>query len=204
MSTTSTLWQRFQQWPRALRWAVYAAVGATAFLVVNDHIWQTAKEWNETADAIETKLAAVRDGQAIAAEFQILEETLVAHGAVSMPHDENEGKNALNAAVNEVLNRYSVRNVSFELRAPANLKGSLDRISRGRKQAQFISGDLRFDATPEDAAAVLAELETSPDIEAVSFVRITRISRARRVKVHLTLEAWVLTSKTSRRRRGGA
>ena len=63
------------------------------------------------------------------------------------------------------------------------------------------TGDLRFDATPAIAAKVIAALETSPDIDAISSLRMTRQPGPRRVTVVLTVESWIVSAE--RRARGG-
>ncbi|MCZ6494322.1 MAG: hypothetical protein O6933_09610, partial [Planctomycetota bacterium] len=64
------------------------------------------------------------------------------------------------------------------------------------------TGDFRFDAAPDEAIAIIAELESSPMIEAISSVRITRVSGTRKVTVDLTVEAWIVSAEP-RRRMGG-
>ncbi len=200
MSNEPTIWQRFRQLPRAIQWAAYFAAGMALFIGVNDYVWKQAKDWSTEADRIEMKFQSVRDGQEIAGNLRYLRETLVAHGAIRIPDQAGEGGPALDAAVTAVMNRHSIRH-TYDRRAPVALKGSLDTITGNEPQS--ISAELRFEASPEDAMAVIAELESSRDIEAISNVRITRITGARRLKVQLTLEAWVFSNKpTVNRPRG--
>lgn len=207
MSTDATLWQRFRQLPRALQWAVYAAVGMGGFVVVNDHIWKQAAEWRRQADSIQADLQAVQDGRSIADKLLKMQDTIVAHGRVSIPDsdDAEAGSDAFNATVTAVLKAHAVRKDSFDRRDLSKLKLDHPSFVPAGQEAHYISGDLRFEASPDEAAAVIAELESSPDIEAVTSVRMTRLGGARRVKVQVTLEAWVLTaSKSSKRKAGGS
>ncbi|MHC4108595.1 MAG: hypothetical protein ACYSTY_10965 [Planctomycetota bacterium] len=204
MSSEPTLWQRFRQLPRAIQWAAYAAAGTFLFIGVSDYVWAQAEDWNQEAHRIEMQFQSVREGQKIAGNLLSLRDPLVAHGAIRIPDQAGEGGPALDAAVTAVMNRHSIRH-TYDRRRPVKLKGSLATIRGGRDEAQSISADLRFEASPEDAMAVIAQLESSPDIEAISNVRITRLTGARRLKVHLTLEAWVFSNKpTVSRRRGSA
>ena len=203
MSNEPTIWQRFRQLPRAIQWAAYAAAGTFLFIGVNDYLWAQAQRWNAEADGIEMKFQSVRDGQEIAGNLLYLRETLVAHGAIQIPGSPGEGGPALDAAVTAVMNRHSIRH-TYDRRPPVTLKGSLGTITGGRGEAQSISADLRFEASPKDAMAVIADLERSPDIETINNVRITRIAGARRLKVHLTLEAWVFSDKPKASRRRGS
>ncbi len=206
MSTDATLWQRFGQLPRALQWAVYAAVGMGGFVVVNDHVWKQAAEWRHEADEIQAQLQDVHDGRSIADKLLKMLDTIVAHGPVSIPDpdDAEAGSDAFNATVTAVLKAHSVRNDSFDRRDLSKLKLDHASFVPAGQEAHYISGDLRFEASPDEAIAVIAELESSPDIEAVTSVRMTRPGSARRVKVQVTLEAWVLTAaKSSKKRKAG-
>ena len=66
-----------------------------------------------------------------------------------------------------------------------------------------ITGDLRFDASPTEAIAIIAELEASPTIEAVSDVRMTLQGGRQKVRVDLTVESWIVSSGRRSRRVGG-
>lgn len=207
MSSEQTRWQRFRRLPRALQWAVYAAVGMGGFVVVNDHIWKQAAEWRRQADSIQADLQAVQDGRSIADKLLKMQDTIVAHGRVSIPDsdDAEAGSDAFNATVTAVLKAHAVRKDSFDRRDLSKLKLDHASFVPAGQEAHYISGDLRFEASPDEAAAVIAELESSPNIEAVTSVRMTRLGGARRVKVQVTLEAWVLTaSKSSKRKAGGS
>ncbi len=207
MSSEQTRWQRFRRLPRALQWAVYAAVGMGGFVVVNDHIWKQAAEWRRQADSIQAQLQDVHDGRSIADKLLKMQDTIVAHGRVSIPDsdDAEAGSDAFNATVTAVLKAHAVRKDSFDRRDLSKLKLDHASFVPAGQEAHYISGDLRFEASPDEAAAVIAELESSPDIEAVTSVRMTRLGGARRVKVQVTLEAWVLTaSKSSKRKAGGS
>ncbi len=202
MSNEPTIWQRFRQLPRAIQWAAYAAAGMALFIGVNDNLWKQAERWSTEADRIEMQFQSVRDGQKIADHLLSMRNPLVAHGEIRIPDQAGEGGPALDAAVTAVMNRHSIRH-TYDRRAPVTLKGSLATITEGRGEPQSISAELRFEASPEDATTVIAQLESSADIEAISNVRITRITGARRLKVQLTLEAWVFSRKpTVNRRRG--
>ncbi len=202
MSNEPTIWQRFRQLPRAIQWAAYFAAGTFLFISVNDYVWPLAEDWNQQADRIEMQFQSVRDGQKIADHLLSMRNPLVAHGEIRIPDQAGEGGPALDAAVTAVMNRHSIRH-TYDRRAPVTLKGSLATITEGRGEPQSISAELRFEASPEDATTVIAQLESSADIEAISNVRITRITGARRLKVQLTLEAWVFSRKpTVNRRRG--
>ena len=92
---------------------------------------------------------------------------------------------------------------SFSYRGPAKMRrGTLSRVIAPGQQVERITADLGFDATPEETLAIIGELEASPHIEGIGFVRITRRSGPRKVTVDLTIEAWIVSAQ--RRSRSGA
>ncbi len=202
MSNKPTIWQRFRQLPRAIQWAAYFAAGMALYIGVNDYLWKQAERWSNEAHRIEMKFQSVRDGQNIADQLLSMRNPLVAHGEIRIPDQAGEGGPALDAAVTAVMNQHSIRH-TYDRRGPVRLKGSLATIKEGG-EAQSISAELRFEASPKDAMAVIAQLESSADIEAISNVRITRITGARRLKVQLTLEACVFSRKSTVNRPRGS
>jgi hypothetical protein len=100
----------------------------------------------------------------------------------------------------DTVRRYrSVTNDSFNLsggadRLPATVSARIfaDTAQAGRRIVR-ISGDLRFDAEPEDTAAIIAALEARPEVESISLVRMLR-KDGRTLGVTLTINAWVVQS----------
>ena len=72
-------------------------------------------------------------------------------------------------------------------------------IARPGQRLEAIKGEVRFTATPSVTMEVIAELESSPDLDAVTSVRMTK-GESGRVNVQLTVMSWVLAKDT----RGGA
>ena len=64
-----------------------------------------------------------------------------------------------------------------------------------------LTADLRFEATPEAATAVVAALDADPAVDAISDLRITYRRDTRRVSVQMTVEKWGVMRKSQR---GGA
>jgi len=103
-----------------------------------------------------------------------------------------------------VLKRHRVSDDSFNYRGPEKLpRGTLSKILRTSQRAERITGDLRFDAAPTEAIAIIAELEATPTIEAVSDVRMTLQGGRQKVRVDLTVESWIISSERRSRRVGG-
>ncbi|MCZ6852116.1 MAG: hypothetical protein O7F17_10795 [Planctomycetota bacterium] len=203
MTKTQTIWNRFRQLPRAVQWAGLAAIGIGLFLLYDEHVRPITTTWHDHADEMLTEVGEAAKSENRSRQLRAMREPILGLGAVETPSNEAQGSNALNDAVNEVLKRHNVTRDSFNLRGATRLpRSTLSQIIQTNQLVQRITGDFRFDAAPDEAIAIIAELESSPMIEAISSVRITRVSGTRKVTVDLTVEAWIVSAEP-RRRMGG-
>ena len=203
MTKTQTIWNRFRQLPRAVQWAGLAAIGIGFFLLYDQHVRPITTTWHDHADEMLKEVGEAARSENRSRQLRAMQEPILGLGAVETPGNEARGSNALNDAVNEVLKRHSVSRDSFNLRGATRLpRNTLSQIIQPNQLVQRITGDFRFDAAPDEAVAIIAELESSPVIEAISSVRITRVSGTRKVTVDLTVEAWIV-SPEPRKRMGG-
>ncbi|MHC4415338.1 MAG: hypothetical protein ACYS0G_08650 [Planctomycetota bacterium] len=204
MSSTQTIWQRFRRLPRAAQWALLAAVGLVLFLVYDDGVRPVTERWNERTDAMLADLEEAVRSDHRSRQVRAMKESVLALGAVGIPGAEAEAGRALNEAVNDVLKRHTVSSDSFTLRSPARLpRGTLSQLIDTDQRVQRITGDLRFNAAPDEATAIIALLEKRPEIEAISSVRITRQAGARKVTVDLTVDVWIVSVEPRSRGTGG-
>ena len=188
----------FARMPRALQWALLAIIGFGLFALWDQFLNPLKVSWDKETAAIESSVRDIRNTEAVTSRIQGVKDVVVALGPVDAPTNDREGAAALNVAINEVLKNNGAVNPSFSFRSRGKLsKTALVSITSGSKRIDRLTGDLKFDATPKNAAAIIAALESNPDIEAVDSVRMTR-DTAGKVKVHLTLEIWVLTSESSK------
>jgi len=95
-----------------------------------------------------------------------------------------------------MVRKHGISDHSFSLRARGKLpKTALVGAMPAGKRAERMSGDLKFSAKPEVAMAILADIESSPDIEQVASVRLVKDANGK-VRAHFVLEAWVIVSDT--------
>jgi hypothetical protein len=188
---SSSIVQSFQQLPRALKWAVLAAFGLVLFLIWDNYLRDVSDDLNRQADAIESQVAQVRSvGKLSDSAARVIE----AVGPVEFPRPEAETSAAVDALVISLLTKHGATNPNFSLRTKGLLpKKTLEEVLGG-KRLERLAGDLKFEASPKAAAAIIAELEASPDVETVNSVRISRTTPGK-VQVQLTIEAWVLSSE---------
>ena len=190
-------------WPatRAARWALVGAVVIIAPLICTEYLWKFADKWNDRADGIrsEVRQATVTNGGLD--RIDRMKDLISGVGPVVKPATEADANKALTQSVNAILKLHSVSNDDFKIRPPARLPtGTLEKIVQSRNQrVERLTGELRFDASPAHTLAIIAELESSEDIESVSHVRLNKLPGTRKLSVRLTVEAWILSSVAGRR-----
>lgn len=197
---SSTLLDRFNQLPRSMRWLLIAVLVVVGVFVVDDYVWSQAREWRDQAARLESDLAAARAASTRLAEVDRMKAAIENLGPVRVPRPlpDAEGRDtaALNNAVNEVLKKYPVSNDRFDAKGVNRLPtGVLLGLISGNQRAAYVSGELKFEGNPDDVIAIIADLEASADIDAVSTVRIAKATgAARRLSVTLTVEAWTISA----------
>lgn len=179
-STLSTM-------PRAIQWAAVAAIAILLFLVWDSYIAPAATWFNDQANEIEAHVREVRNVQ-VDGYVKALAPTI---GAVQYPDFETASSAAFHAAINGVLSKHGASNPSYSVRnsnLPATVMGGVtnDRLEK-------LTGDLKFEATVKNAMAIIAALESSPDVEAITGLRMTKDTGGK-VKVQMSLESWVCAS----------
>lgn len=201
MNEQSTWAQRFAQLPRAAQWALIGTVVIIAMLIYTDYLWKFADEWNDEADGIQSQVRQAALTNSGFDRLDRMKDLISGVGPVVKPTTEADANKALTQSVNAILKLHSVSNDDFKIRPPARLPtGTLEKIVQGRNQrVERLTGELRFDASLEHTIAILAELESSEDIESVSHVRLNKLPGTRKLSVRLTVEAWILSSVAGRR-----
>lgn len=199
MNEKSTWSQRFAQLPRAARWALVGAVVILA-LLFTDYLWKFTDKWNDQADVIRSQVRQAARTNGGLDRIDRMKDLISGVGPVVKPTTEGDANKALTQSVNAILKLHSVSNDDFKIRPPARLPtGTLEKIVQGRNQrVERLTGELRFDASPEHTLAILAGLESSEDIESVSHVRLNKKPGTRKLSVRLTVEAWILSSVARR------
>ena len=203
MTTTTTMTERFNELPRAIRWLLVTVAFVVAFFAWDGTIGSTIDGWNTEADRIETQLARISDTSNVSSRLQKRGNTIVSLGPVDLPCDESDGRSALTNAVVDVLEHGNYKvTYGFDLGGGGDkLREDLSRdiVSHGGRVAR-LTGALKFEASPEDAIAIIAAFDGRTDIDAIRKVTITKAesSRSPKVKVAITLEKWVEVSSTRR------
>ena len=205
MTGVESIWAACRRAPKTVQWSIGAAVVAVLFLVWNDFVVQLTDEWDLRAQRMLANVdRAAGDTQRLQSLGR-LRPVVLGLGPLDEPGSQSDAEKRLNMTINEVLKEHTVLKDSFNYRGPSKLRrGTLSRVIAPGQQVEHITGDLRFDATPETAAKVIAQLEASADIDAISSLRMTRQAGPRRVTVVLTVEAWIVTAERRARGRGSS
>lgn len=190
MSALEKVIQQVRQMPRATQWAVYALLGLLLFLIWDQAVWPLTNDWKQRADAIHNDVRQVKTSQELLEQFQSLQSQIIALGEVKLPGDKARRISAVQSSVNEILGKHSVSEQSFSITDGRVKRGTLASVS-GIRKLGAIKGELQFTSTPDIAAAIIAELESDENIEFISVIRFTK-APGKKVKVKLTLEAWVI------------
>lgn len=179
---------RFRSLPPAGKVAVAAAAVLMAWVALEQWSWGWARDWAGECERIERALSDSRELAAGADASAVSGAEL--YGPVDPPSGESEGAEAMAQAVVEVVKRHGTSNFTYDAqRASSRLAGGA--TLGGTQRLSKISGEVEFEATPAETAKVIAELEASPAIEAVSALRIQKRENDGKVAVRLTVESWV-------------
>lgn len=183
------------------RWAVAGALVLVLWLFASDYVWPLADDINQQSDRIQRALeeGAARD-RMIERDASV-RSAVTAIGQIAIPRAEKDGTQELAASIDEVMRSNRVTGYSLDVRAGARLPPNvLAEIAGPGGRIEKVVGELKFDATQEVAARIIAELESRPEIESISRLKLTKRSESeRKVTVQLTVEAWIQVDRGGRR-----
>lgn len=202
MNETPTMWQKFTNLPRWMQWAVIAAVSLITILAYSDYILVNADDWNTKADAIEERIKNAHDKIVRIEGITSMSSLIRGLGPVEEPKkDINNANAALTQTINAILKEHSVKE-DFRASPPTRLPPqTLLNLTEGtNNRVESLSVELKFEANAQTTMAIISELESSPDIESISHVHLTKLSGAKKLSVRLTVVSWVYSPAS---RRGG-
>jgi len=197
--TKSSITSTWRALPRAYQWLALALLFIAAFEVWDRTVAPLAASWSSEADAIERFLAEASDDEALESRVREVRSAVVSFGPVDRPGSVNEGRSAMNRAVIDILKKNGVTNDRFDVGAGAKLPREVGaRMGvRPDERVTRLAGEIQFEAAPTATASILAALEESPEIEAVSELRLTKADHGK-LKVSLKVESWVVERESAR------
>jgi len=188
---------RVQAWPRSTQWVFWAAVGTIAFLIWDATVADLGASWSARADRIEVQIKEVNTPIFLTSSVK---NSISSFGKIELPRSKAEGGAAMTDAVHAILSSHNVKDDEYTRTKSSKMKnGSMRGIANSGQQLEAVIGDIRFEATQENILRIISDLEGSPWIDAVSDIRLTKKDK-RMIRVDLSVEAWVLSSSTRKRR----
>ena len=182
-------------WSRAVQWAFWAAAFTLAFLIWDATVAELGATW---AAEVKQKELQIKELQRPTTLTSTIKNAVTSFGEVELPRKKSEGAAALTEVVHEILSKHKVKNDEYTRTKTNRMKsGSLPGIVSSGQHVEKVIGDIRFEATQEEVLNVIAEFESSPWIDAISNVRLSK-KDGRMIRVDLSVEAWVV-STTQRR-----
>ncbi len=121
-------------------------------------------------------------------------------GEIALPGDPQSRPSEFNSEVDAVLRKHGVEDVtSTSSTRPMEGKGVLVKYLGTGQKVDRVMKELSFSTTPEAFHAVLADLERTPTVAAISKVQVRqgddREKADRKLKISLSLETWTVSKK---------
>jgi hypothetical protein len=210
MSDKPTLLDRFRRLPRSMQWLVVAGAFIVGFLAWDGTIRPVVDRWNKEADDLQQRIGQLQRAEEQINRTRALQDAIVAIGPVELPQQRGPGgpaageQSPLFRVFIDVIREggYRISDDEFQVGSAGARISSAEAqklVPGGTRQLNLITATIDFKATPEDAIAIISDLESHPEVEGISSVRMTNPGEGdRKVTVQLTLDAWVVEERKSR------
>ena len=188
--------------PRAGQWAVLAGTVFGAYFVIIEPALELQQRWAFKADQLQATLDQARTRTAAASgDESMLANGAARFGAIRFPVDSRRiAEQDLNRRIVEIFQSHGIDTVPRETRAPASLgRQALSDVIPPESEVNRLIVDIEFEASPETAMAIIADLEGSDVIHGLGRVHIKRPVEAenRLVEVNVSPETWYIQEKGS-------
>jgi hypothetical protein len=192
----SALWERFRALPRSAKWLVLAGLLLLAYFAGVEPAIDAMNRMRARADQREAELAALRTGLPDGGEAAL---HVRRFGPVATPGEPETRPVAFHRLVTEILARHGVKDHRNTTRSVALGQGPLTDVVKTRElKVERLVREVQFEASPEAVAAVVADLEKTPEVAAVSRVQLARSDEegaGRVLRATISAEAWILVRK---------
>ncbi len=205
----SSVSDRLNRMPRSMRWLLAFAAFLALYFGVLEPALTAASTSRDRADRLEATLR--RERSLLAANSQAgreLERGVATYGLPRHPTDTAARPEMLQRAVNAILVKHGVGNAAYSERSgtiPATEAATV--VGAGARLERFVL-DVTFEASPENAIAILADLEQASEVTAVSRIKLDKSgagrarngasSGSRVVRVTIAVESWIASPGTGR------
>jgi hypothetical protein len=198
MTQDSGLIGTYRGLSRAGKWGVWALGGLAFYFLVVEVALDRWSAWSGAADQRE---AVLRDWTGNSAAREADENTVMngtrVFGVAGFPGPEGERSQALRSAIAATLQKHGVREYDERGREAILKSDALAAAVGSGTRIKRIVRDVTFEASPDTMTQIVADLEKSADVSAVSrvFVRKTtgsgnRGASTKNLNITLSIEAW--------------
>lgn len=195
----SSFSETYNRVPRAMRWLIVFGVFILGYYLVLEPSLDSANQARDRADRLETALR--RDRAMLASGGRRggeLDRSVTVYGLPRHPTEPDARPENLQRAVNKILMDQGISNATYSERSgviPADKAVAV--VGQAARLERFVL-DVTFETTPERAMSILATLEQTPEVTAISRVKIDkstnsrdRDSGGRIVRVNIAVESWI-------------
>src|SRR4051812_40934406 len=156
----SPLLARYNAMPRTIRWALWAGVVLIAYLAVIDPlVIAQASALHARAKDMAAKLVSL-DADVRSGRSADVAKAIARYGSVAPPSNDPERATQLfNATIYEVMKKHGITKFSSPLRTAPIGPGPLAKTVAADERVERRIVDVQFDATPEEVAGILADME---------------------------------------------
>jgi hypothetical protein len=194
----------YRSLPRAARWSLWALAGVLAYFAAVEPLVDLYASLNRRVTERSALLVGFDRSRHKADDALASVATGIARfGEVAPPGDPDARPDAFGRKVAAVLTSHGIKDQKTTTRSSALGRGPLlDSLGQGAQVMRYAI-EVQFDGTPEQVGAIIADLERTPEVAAVTKVQIRRLDEDRSRTVHATIsaETWLLSRKSGR---GGA
>lgn len=191
------LLDQYRSWPRSVRWMLWFAAAMIFYFAVAEPVVDLTVATNARAAIYRTKLDSY-DAKLNAARAESADLALGMRrfGRVDMPGEAQRRPGEFNTRISEILRANDVQGESTRGSNGTLRVGALSDLYGGQRVGTRVR-EIEFTGSPEQIAAVLADLELSPVIAAISAIDITQADdrRTRSLSARITAEAWIAPEK---------
>jgi hypothetical protein len=191
----------YRSLPRAARWSFWALAGLLAYFAMVEPLVNLYASMNRRAKDQSSLLVGFERSRRKADDAQASVATGVARfGEVAPPGDPDARPDAFSRKVAAVLTTHGIKDQKTTTRSSALGKGPLlESLGQGAQVMRYAI-EVQFDGTPEQVAAIIADLEKTPEVAAVTKLQIRRLDEDHSRTVHATIsaETWLLSRKSGK------
>lgn len=186
--------QRYLAAPRAVRWAALFAIGLVGYFAVIEPLIDVSLRLGVEADRKRDQLVAYHDRlDSLSGEASDLALGQSRFGDVDMPGQPARRPGEFSAEIARILRDNDVHGQTTRDSNATLRPGPLSDVYPPNQRVGTLVREIQFTGTPEQVAKVLADLERSPVVAAVTAVELSPADdrHSRTLEADITAEAWI-------------